>query len=274
MFIPAPIWSGPTARRTINGSDRRSAVSDQPLKRRLLTLGLLCPLLPVLGGCEGLHTTTRDLQMVETAARAESQQAQRTLLDLRAGIQVLQRELGAARAAQARTEGAVRETERQLMEAQQVVDLQREELAQARAERERLVQAGRDMQGQLAELGNLRQQVADAAREQGRIKTLEETVEKYAKEMADFKAVLRKPAARPRQSPTGLGQVMPIPAGPQNMVLAVGGSATASQRAIIVQRGDTLWDLARKHQVNLMMLKTLNDLETDLIVPGQELVLP
>lgn len=281
MFIPARIWSGPTAGPITNGRDMLRRWEIRPLTLSLSPKGrgdifcfALIVALVVLGGCAGLQTTTHDLQVMETAARAEFQQAQRTILDLRAEIQVLQRELGTARAAQARTEGDWRETERRLRDAQHVVDLQREEMAQARAERERLTQAGRDMQGQLAEMGNLRQQVADAARGQERIKTLEETVEKYAKEMADLKAALRRPATRSRQTPTSLGQIIPIPAGPVNVALPVGGPATTSQRTILVQRGDTLWDLARKYQVNLLLLKALNDLKTDLIVPGQELILP
>jgi len=41
-----------------------------------------------------------------------------------------------------------------------------------------------------------------------------------------------------------------------------------------VERGDTLWGLARTYRVRLAELKARNNLVTDRIVPGQELILP
>ncbi len=48
----------------------------------------------------------------------------------------------------------------------------------------------------------------------------------------------------------------------------------APVRTIVVQGGDTLWRLARRHKVDLDALKTLNGLPTNLIVVGRTLRLP
>ncbi|HZC66998.1 MAG TPA: hypothetical protein VE201_00110, partial [Nitrospirales bacterium] len=84
----------------------------------------------MVAGCAG--PSVRDFQMMQTALKAESLQAQRTITDLRTEMQGLQRELGAARAAQARLEGELREAQRRAQEAQRGVDAQREELVRTR----------------------------------------------------------------------------------------------------------------------------------------------
>lgn len=42
----------------------------------------------------------------------------------------------------------------------------------------------------------------------------------------------------------------------------------------VVQSGDTLWSIANRHQVSLEALRRANQLGSDLIVPGQELIIP
>jgi len=51
-------------------------------------------------------------------------------------------------------------------------------------------------------------------------------------------------------------------------------SAAEPVRTIVVQGGDTLWRLARRHKVSLEALKSLNGLPTNLIVVGRTLRLP
>lgn len=62
--------------------------------------------------------------------------------------------------------------------------------------------------------------------------------------------------------PQALPTVMPTPA------------AAEPVRTIVVQSGDTLWRLARRHKVSLEALKSLNGLPTNLIVVGRTLRLP
>ncbi len=42
----------------------------------------------------------------------------------------------------------------------------------------------------------------------------------------------------------------------------------------VVQDGDSLWEIARKHRVTVNALKELNNLRTDLLMPGQQLRIP
>lgn len=232
-------------------------------------LGLMLLAALAASGCAGAQPTERDFQVMEAAHKAESAQAQRTILDLRAEVQGLQKELGTSRVGLARLEGELRDARARLTEAQRVMNSQRDELSRLREERERTAQAAREIQGQLVELGRLRQQVADAAREQPRMKMLEAAMEKQAQALAEIKASVQKTFARSKRK--AAGAVGPGIKG----AAAVGGSAGPTFRIVTVQPGDTLSAIARKHGVALRELTTLNNIvDADLIFPGQELVLP
>ena len=44
---------------------------------------------------------------------------------------------------------------------------------------------------------------------------------------------------------------------------------------IFVKKGDTLWDIAQKHKgVSVWKIKSLNNLETDKLMPGTKILLP
>ena len=103
MSIQGRIWSVPTARRTTNG---------EGMVRTAPAFGLLLLAALAMLGCAGARPTERDFQVMETAHKAESAQSQRTILDLRAEIQGLQRELGTSRVGLARSgAGGHRRTE-------------------------------------------------------------------------------------------------------------------------------------------------------------------
>ena len=188
MSIQGRTWSGPTACRTTNGKGKM---------RTLPALGgVLLAALAAASGCTGFQPTARDFQVMQAAHDAESAQTQRTILDLRAEAQGLQRELGTSRASLARLEGELRDARGRSAEAQRMMDAQRDELSRLREERERTAQAVREIEGQLVELGRLRQQAADTAREQPRMQALEAAVEKQARELADLKARAPKAATR------------------------------------------------------------------------------
>ncbi|HZC67244.1 MAG TPA: hypothetical protein VE201_01370, partial [Nitrospirales bacterium] len=152
-----------------------------------------------VAGCAG--PSVRDFQMMQTALKAESLQAQRTIMDLRTEMQGLQRELGVARAAQARLEGELREAQRRAQEAQRGVDAQREELVRTREERDRLAAISRELQGQLVELGRLRQQVGEAGHDQSRLQSLEQAIERHTQELAELKAAMQKISTRSKPKP-------------------------------------------------------------------------
>src|SRR2546428_2267911 len=196
ISTPGPTSWGPMACRITNG---------EPMTKHghavdaVFLIGLF-----LWAGCAGPQPSARDLQVIEYASKAESMQAQPTILDLHAETQGLQRDLGAARAAQARLEGELREAQHRVQEAQHQVDAQREELTRVREERDRLAQTGREVQGQLVELGRLRQQAADAEGSQARLQAMEAAVEKQARELAGLNAGAQKSAGRgERKLPTG-----------------------------------------------------------------------
>jgi len=226
----------------------------------------------MVAGCAG--PSVRDLQMTQAALKAESLQSQRTIMDLRAEMQGLQRELGVARAAQARLEGELREAQRRAQEAQRGVEAQREELVRTREERDRLAALARELQGQLVELGRLRQQVGEASHDQARLQALEQAIERHTKELAELKTAMQKLSARSKPKPAVARLAGPIDQDVSDRPALSGESDESPSRTVTVERGDTLWGLARKHRVRLSELIAVNDLTSDLILPGQVLILP
>jgi nucleoid-associated protein YgaU len=264
-------------------------------------------------GCVRSGPSIQDYRVTQEALRAEVLQAQRTISDLQAQTQALQRELGTSRVIQARLEGELRERDRHLLElrqvvdfqreelvkgreerellvqagreslgqadrrlseARQVVDLQREELARAREERENLVKAARDTRGQSGELGRLRQLVAEAERDKKRLLMLQVAMERQANEVAALRTVVQKSSPQFESGIPGVALAMPLSAGSTQSGMGGLDSDRAGAGKVMVQRGDTLWDLARKYRVSLDELMAVNRLDTDRIYPRQELILP
>ena len=221
----------------------------------------------MVAGCAG-NPSVRDLQVTQAALKAESLQSQRTIADLRAELQGLQQELGAARAGQARLDGEMREAQRRAQEAQ------REELVRTREERDRLATINRELQGQLVELGRLRQQIGEAGRDQSRLQALEQAIEQHTKELAELKDAMQKLSTRSKPKPASGPMAAPIYKEVADRPALAGESAGSGSHTVIVERGDTLWALARKYRVRLADLMTVNNLTSDLIRPGQELILP
>src|SRR5713101_840051 len=264
MSTPVPTSSGPTACRITSG--------DGGMRNfYALHAALWCGLWMV-AGCAG--PSARDFQIMQASLKAESVQAQRTITDLRAEMQGVQRELGAARAVQARLEGELREAQRRVQEAQRAVEAQREELVRTREERDRLAAISRELQGQLVELGRLRQQLGEAGRDQSRLQALEQAIERHTKELAEIKSAMRKFSTRSKQKPAGTRMAVPIYKDVSDQPALSGESAESASDTVIVERGDTLWGLARTHRVRLSELMAVNNLTSDLILPGQELLLP
>jgi LysM repeat protein len=216
----------------------------------------------LLAGCSSL--STNEYAIMHEALKEESAQAQRAAASLHAEVQVLQEQLGASRAAQARSQGELRDSERRLIEAQRTAELKQDELAKVKQASEQGEKTGSQVQLQLNELERLRQRVLDANGEQKRIKVLQASIARLTKEVATLTTTLRdslvraKPAAASAEEP--LGTLPP--------------AQMKSSRGLIVQAGDTLFSLARFYDVALADLKSLNRLATDRILVGQVLILP
>ena len=210
-----------------------------------LTAGLL------LTGCSSL--STNNYAIMHEALKEETAQAQRTAVSLHAEVQTLQEQLGASRAAHARTQGELRDSERRLIEAQRIAELKQDELAKTRA-----------ASGQGEKTGDqVKLRVADD-REQKRINMLETSIKKLTKEVATLNTTLRDSGARPKPAATPTNEL--------------DGTLPPAQmkpsHSLIVRAGDTLFSIARLYDIALADLKSLNRLATDRILVGQVLIVP
>jgi C4-dicarboxylate-specific signal transduction histidine kinase len=210
-----------------------------------LTAGLL------LTGCSSL--STNNYAIMHEALKEETAQAQRTAVSLHAEVQTLQAQLGASRAAHARTQGELRDSERRLIEAQRIAELKQDELAKAKEAREQGEKTG----------DQVKLRVADD-REQKRINMLETSIKRLTKEVATLNTTLRDSAARPK----------PAAAPPNEPDGTLPPAQMKPSHNLIVRAGDTLFSIARLYDVALADLKSLNRLATDRILVGQVLIVP
>ncbi len=281
MCFPGPIWSAPTEFPTTNGKAMNTMIQQAgPVWRTVVGVRFGCSIVATLsvlfwGGCARVtpspESTPTDLQVTADSLKTAVREAQRTASELRTELEEQRKELADAQVARAQLQGMLRETERRLADARQVIELQREELASARTERERVAQTmaplhsraqhppvGVRLQRKRASSGQ--DEVVPAAaetQEQSAVKPLEEGGE-----------------AVPQSTPAD-GEAAPVSDVPQaSPIVMPTPSAAEPVRTIVVQGGDTLWRLARRHKVSLEALKSLNGLPTNLIVAGRTLRLP
>ena len=236
----------------------------------------------LMTGCAASGPTIKDYQVITQALQAEARQTQRTITDLETQWQALQRDLGEARTAKARLEGDILNAERRLLEARHIVELQREELSRATTERQRVTQSAREeqvqlqaqLQAQLTQISRLNQQMEDAQAERARFQTMDDVIARQAQEMAELKAAVQEAFRAPVLKPA---QINPPALRPSAIVMPAAAYSDQSallSKSVIVRRGDSLWVLARRYGVALNDLIAVNRLETDLIIPGQNLRLP
>ncbi|WHZ21048.1 MAG: hypothetical protein OJF47_000160 [Nitrospira sp.] len=251
-----------------------------PVHRTAAGLRVGCWVVGVLslslwGGCARLEPIAdpapSDLQVTADSLRTAVREAQRTAADLRTELDEQRKELADVQVARAQLQGMLRETERRLTEARQVIELQREELATARIERERVAQAARPLHSGLRESATLVPYrgkkspsgldvvvpAAVGARERVEVPPLP----------ADEDSVPHSPVV-----PADVGPVseesQPASVSPHEV------PAVVPVRTIVVQEGETLWRLARRHKVAMEVLRVLNGLSDNRIVVGRTLRLP
>lgn len=212
-----------------------------------------------------------DLQVAADSLKVAVRDAQRTAAELRMELDERRKELADAQVARAQLQGMLRETERRLTEARQIIELQREELTSAREERERVALALQPSQGQMRHSPTTapsRGKSLPSASENldaASVAKLEGTGEEAAFQEAPSPQPFplnRENAADTSPSPAAVVPVAPLPKG------------HVAGRTIVVQGGDTLWRLARRHKVELEALRSLNGLSGNRIVAGRTLRLP
>lgn len=80
------------------------------------------------------------------------------------------------------------------------------------------------------------------------------------------------PEALKQAPPSQLPPAPAVPATISNALLKV--EKKKVQKGYIVQEGDSLWKIAKKHKVSIDSIKEINHLESERLKPGQELQLP
>ena len=227
------------------------------------------------GGCARVtpspESTPTDLQVAADSLKTAVREAQRTAAELRTELEEQRKELADAQVARAQLQGMLRETERRLADARQVIELQREELTSAHTERERVAQTVAPLHSrpQQSPIGVRLQRKRASSSQDGAVSAPTETQEQSA-----VKPIENGEEAAPQSSPAD-GEAAPVSDVPQASPIVMPiPSAAEPVRTIVVQGGDTLWRLARRHKVSLEALKSLNGLPTNLIVVGRTLRLP
>ncbi|HMS83208.1 MAG TPA: LysM peptidoglycan-binding domain-containing protein [Nitrospira sp.] len=217
-----------------------------------------------------------DLQLMVDVLNGSLKDAQHTMAELRADVEVRNQELAETQVIRAQLEGHVREAEHRLSEARNVIGLQREELAESRADRERITRTGAVLQNQLKQL---RKQLSRSE------KTAAGGI---ASTTMDFPG-----EKQPRSVPAGMSEAGSLDDLPENHRVrsqldelmpgtdSVGQGVTLAQPVALathtrvrIKYGDTLWSLAQRYHISVHQLMTINELATDYIQAGQSLWLP
>lgn len=284
MCFQGQSWSVPMEYLTTNGKAMNIMIQPHvPARRMGVGLRLGCGLAVLLlcqswGGCAKVtpnhEAIPTDLQVTADTLKVAVREAQRTAAELRMELDEQRKELADAQVARAQLQGMLRETERRLTEARQVIELQREELASAREERERVAQAMQPFNGQVK---------PSSAIPTSRSKSLSSSLDIAPPASVDTQEITGK-GARVQRAQEEETTTPPLSldreATPESTVSAAAfpvspqPTGKASARTIVVQGGDTLWRLARRHKVELEALRSLNGLSGNLIVAGRTLRLP
>jgi LysM repeat protein len=279
MYFRGPILSVRMEYPITNGNCMNVEVQHNiPVHRITVGLRIGCwiisgLLISLAGGCARLEPVAdaghSDLQVAADSLKMAVREAQRTAADLRTELEEQRKDLADAQVAKAQLQGMLRETERRLEDARQIIELQREELASARVERERVAQTLRPPAGRLRQpastvpyQGKMVEPGADGIvpavtglRERAVILPLPKEENVIAETFSIEHGAVAEEA---RQGSASVPEVVPV----------------AQIRTVVVQEGDTLWRLSRRHKVNLDALRSLNDLPDNRIVTGRTLRLP
>jgi len=265
MFTAEAIWW--------QKMEHHTTIGDTTFPRRapsLLMLGLL------LWGCAAEPT----LRMESDAAR---RRVDLVVRDAQAEVSSLRQEVAVARIAAAKKDAELQDLRRQVAELQRTAEAKQGELATLRTDRDRLLQTKNDLEHQVAELPRLRQSVAEVmetqtkvAETQSKLRELETTLAVLTADLAQVKRDL----ARGKGKAGGRGgkpaAANPMPEASIRPVAAVEALMPSDRRPrlITVERGDTLGLIAKLYGVNVAGLMDANGLRSDLILIGQELVIP
>ncbi|MGC4099198.1 MAG: LysM peptidoglycan-binding domain-containing protein [Nitrospira sp.] len=212
-----------------------------------------------------------DLQLTVDSLKASWQDAQRTVVELRAEVDARRQEFSEAQIIRAQLEGSIREAERRLAEARHVIDLQREELAHSRSERHQVRRTSAGLQNQLKQLQKQVSKIGTSVK--GHMSPA--AMPSSGDEPLEFTAVKFQQDALP--TALGMGtRAIPELATPALNASSVDDipvvspvSPVAPRGHVLIKSGDTLWSLARRYHTSVDRLMGYNALLSDRIQIGQ-----
>lgn len=237
-----------------------------PIVIILLGMSACSPLEPII------EPEMSDLQFTLDILKTSLRDAQRTIAELRTGVDARRQELADVQIARAQLEGRIREAERRLTEAHHVIDLQREELASSRSEREQVRRTQAALQNQLKpgqkkQVSKAGKQVKGNVSSAGMAPPNDRQLE-FGAFGSQEDALL---VALEEDPPVVSGheiQVSGASSGDEAPVASQ--SATVPSRLkVLVKFGDTLWSIARRYHTSVKFLMVRNALPSDRIQVGQ-----
>jgi LysM repeat protein len=235
------------------------------IRRRLCLVGLGL----LLWGCAAEPT----LWMENDAGR---RRVDLVVREAQAELSTLRQEVAAARIAAAKKEAELPELRRQVAELQRTAEAKQAELAAIRTDRDRLLQTKTDMEQQVAESPAPHQSLAEVAETRTKLKELEASQAVLTAELAQIKGDLARARGKAGGRAGKPAATSPMPEASTKPAPAAEAVTPSDRRPvrIAVERGDSLDLIARLYGVSVADLKAINGLRNDLILVGQELVIP
>jgi len=200
----------------------------------------------------------------------------RQVAELQRTAEAKQGELAALRADRDRLLQTKSGLEQQVAELQRTAEAKQGELAALRADRDRLLQTKTDVEQQVAESPAPYQSLAEVAETQTKLKELEASQAVLTAELAQIKGDLARARGKAGGRAGKPAAARPMPEASTKPAAAAEALTPSDRRPvrIAVERGDSLDLIARLYGVSVADLKAINGLRNDLILVGQELVIP
>ena len=207
---------------------------------------------------------------------AELPELHRQVAELQRTAEAKQGELAALRADRDRLLQTKSGLEQQVAELQRTAEAKQGELAALRADRDRLLQTKTDMEQQVAEPPLVEQSLAEVAETKTKLKELEASQAVLTAELAQIKGDLARARGKAGGRAGKPAAARPMPEASTKPAAAAEALTPSDRRPvrIAVERGDSLDLIARLYGVSVADLKAINGLRNDLILVGQELVIP